>query len=366
MDTTQTLGVLAHRGGLLVKRPELTVGMVQAVSRPSGLTIDLLARRPLDRRSATERQHDIRSGRGIVPVAPRRLLPAADGGTDLRVGWLDPAGRPRWEFGYFSSDSGDHYQGTAGPSSRTIVTLPPQFDQLSLILAFPEIGFPETVITLPLPDQATVERETTSIWLAPMDVARTAESLNHRIATVPAEVAIEAGSIVATSRVLHRGEHAAVVLTRLTAVDAAQSTTIQSARVQSTGILSAETLSAKGLPTKVLPTKVLSMEVLSVATGDPAESVGAAFPPHRASLGPYDNAEQIRANGRSATIAVVRGGDAYWLTPGGGSTVSGRRTFFGTQEIRVDCPDDGILELVVAWPIAGLHDVRVRIPLDEH
>src|SRR4029453_8642152 len=52
----ETLGVLAHHGGLVVERPELTVGVVRAVSRPTGLELELLARRPLDRRSASERQ----------------------------------------------------------------------------------------------------------------------------------------------------------------------------------------------------------------------------------------------------------------------------------------------------------------------
>ncbi|TMM35952.1 MAG: hypothetical protein E6F99_17355 [Actinobacteria bacterium] len=77
--------MLAHRGGLVVRRPELTVGVVRAVSRPTGLELDLLARRPPDRRSATERQADIRAGRDAPPVVPRRLLPKFDEGTD-RIG----------------------------------------------------------------------------------------------------------------------------------------------------------------------------------------------------------------------------------------------------------------------------------------
>ena len=63
VDPDLTLGVLAHRGGPLVRRPELAVGMVQAVSRPSDLSIEVIARRPLDRRDARQRQRDIRSRR---------------------------------------------------------------------------------------------------------------------------------------------------------------------------------------------------------------------------------------------------------------------------------------------------------------
>jgi hypothetical protein len=34
-------------GGLLVEHPELSVGVVRAVCRPTGLQLELLARRPL-------------------------------------------------------------------------------------------------------------------------------------------------------------------------------------------------------------------------------------------------------------------------------------------------------------------------------
>src|SRR5690349_21489759 len=104
----ETFGVLAHHGGLVVERPELTVGVVRAVSRPTGLELELLARRPLDRRSASERQADIRAGRAAPSTAARRLLPSFDEGIDLRVGWLDHDGRAHWEFGSWSSSSGDH------------------------------------------------------------------------------------------------------------------------------------------------------------------------------------------------------------------------------------------------------------------
>ena len=48
---TQSLGAVAYPGGVLVCRPELTVGVVHAVSRPSALEVELLARRLLARRS---------------------------------------------------------------------------------------------------------------------------------------------------------------------------------------------------------------------------------------------------------------------------------------------------------------------------
>ncbi|GIE76983.1 hypothetical protein Aph02nite_29330 [Actinoplanes philippinensis] len=93
----RTLGVLAHRGGLIAERPELTVGVLRAVSRPTGLELELVARRPLDRRSAGERQADIRAGRRGPAPAPRRLLPPYDEGRH-RTGDF-PAAEPDAETG---------------------------------------------------------------------------------------------------------------------------------------------------------------------------------------------------------------------------------------------------------------------------
>jgi hypothetical protein len=329
VDTSETLGVVAHPGGLLVRRPELAVGVVRAVSGLSALEVELLARRPLDPRSPTERQQDRRVGRASEPgVASRRLLPAFDEGIDLRVGWLDHAGGAHWEFATSSSsDGGDHFLGTSGPRYRAVFRLPPTFDRISLVLAWPEIGFPETVITMPLPDRATVERATTSIWQAPLDVRPVPEGLIHhgeRDYDVPA---VETGTIVAPPRVLHRRDHAAaVVLTRVTAVDS-----------------------------------VLSMEMQSIVKVGAADTINAHAP---LTSGLLDAPEQVRERGPGASVAVIRGRDAFWVRPGDGSFSGGDLVFSGVQEFTLQHPDDGTLDLIVAWPLAGLHDVRVRIPLD--
>lgn len=296
MDTTESLGVVAHRGGLLVRRPELSIGVVQAVSRPSGLEIELIARR---------RRH-------TLPVAPRVLLPAFDEGYDLRLGWLGQDGTARWEYPTTWSGS----SGTSGQTHRASFTLPPTFDRVSLVLAWPEIGFPEAVRTVPLPDRATVERETTSIWRARLDTAVPAGELDHHDAPFEDEVAVEEGTVVATPRVLHRGEHAVVVLTRLTAVGS-----------------------------------LLAAEVLSIARGDRAEAVGAqAFRPW--------------ADQQGAAIAVVRGRDAFWFRSFGGSASGGDGVFSSVQEFTLRRPRGDVLDLVVAWQLAGLHDIRSSIPLD--
>ncbi|QFU91104.1 hypothetical protein [Amycolatopsis sp. YIM 10] len=329
MDTTETLGAVAHPGGLLVRRPELTVGIVRAVSRLSALDIELLARRPLDHRSATERQRDIRDGLSSPPeVAPRQLLPAYDEGMDLRAGRLDHTGRAHWEFAT-SSSSGS--SSTSGPTHRSVFRFPPAFDRLSLVLAWPEIGFPETVVTMPLPDRPTVERATTSIWQAPLDVHPVPEGVTHHAHSHHLPPAIEAGTNAAPLRVLHRGDHrVAVVLTRLTATNS-----------------------------------MLSMELFSIAKDDRADTISAhVFPSSRPTPGALDDPAQIRATGPGASVAVINGHEAFWLRPGDSSASGGGQNFSSHQEFTLNRPHDDLLDLIVAWPLAGLPDVRVQLPLD--
>ncbi|MBP2326582.1 hypothetical protein JOF56_006967 [Kibdelosporangium banguiense] len=316
MDADLTLGVVAHRGGLLVQRPELTVGVIQAVSRTSGLTVEVIARQPLDRRDATQRQRDIRLRRDEpVRVAPRRLLPDHDEGENLRLGWLDQAGHARWEYGSTVwSWSGDDHTGSDGPSWRCICVLPPMFDQLSLVLAWPEIGFEETTITIPLPDQATVEQGTTSIWQAPVDALPVTTPLTDHHTNDHLPVRIEAGTVIAEPRVLHRSDHAVVALTRLTAIGSA-----------------------------------LSIELFGAATGSLADTLTAeAFPPAHQWEGP--------------SLAVVRGNDALWLGAQEATSSGGDHSFVAVQEFATHRPEGDTLDLIVAWPQAGLPNVLVRIP----
>ncbi|MGW6441666.1 hypothetical protein [Lentzea sp. NPDC055074] len=331
MDTTEFLGAVAHPGGLLVRRPELTVGVVRAVSRPSGLEIELLARRPLDRRSATERQRDIREGLAPPPVAPRRLLPAWDEGEDLRVGRVGPDGRAHWEFAVSGSASGgDYFLGEDGPSSRAAFRFPATFDEMSLVLAWPEIGFPETVVTLPLPGRATVEQATTSIWQAPLDVGTVPDDLTHHADPGRHSLALEAATSVAPPRVLHRlDDRVAVVLTRLSVTDS-----------------------------------VLSMELFSVARGERADVINVrAFSPSRREPPVWDDPAQIRAAGPGPSLAVIRGHEAFWLRSGEGASSGGDQSFSCHREFTLTRPQADVLDLVVAWPLAGLQDVRVRVPL---
>lgn len=293
----ETLGALAHRGGLLVRRPELTVGVVQATARTTGLSLELIARLPLDRRDASQRQREIRTRR--VTVAPRVLLPEFDEGEDLRLGWLDDTGRARWVYPTSGSSwSGDSYEGVDGPRYRMTYDLPPVFGSVSIVLAWPEIGFPEAVVTLPLPDRETVEAATTSIWTAPLDPLPV-PALTHHDQPHQDALPIETGTVLAAPRVLHRNENAAVVLSRVTAVGAG-----------------------------------LSLETFAVSRAE-------RTPPPR--------------------VAIVAGGDAYWLNAIEGMSTGGPNGATFTQEYVADRPAGDSVDLVATWPGAGLPDTLVRI-----
>ncbi|MER7273042.1 hypothetical protein ABT369_01160 [Dactylosporangium sp. NPDC000244] len=311
MSMLETLGVLAHRGGLIVEHPELTVGVVRAISRPTGLELELLARRPLDHRDVLRRQADIRAGRTGPPPAPRRLLPAFDEGIDLRVGWLDDTGRAHWEFGSWESSS--DYDGFR---LRTRLQFPPRYSHVPVALAWPEIGFPETVVDLALPDRVTVERGTVSIWDAPLDTAIPPSPLHYRAdETMLGEPRVEAGRIVAEPRVLHRGDDAAVVLTRLTAVAG-----------------------------------VLSLEIVSIAHGERARAATAAdFPPREAHLE------------TGASIATLDGHAATRVRPYAASSSGGATAFQSRAEFAVPAPAGDTLTLLVAWPAAGLSDAVAAV-----
>jgi hypothetical protein len=91
---------------------------------------------------------------------------------------------------------------------RTTLRLPPLFDRVSVVVAWPEIGFPETVVDVPLLDRATVGRADVSIWDAPVDTGPYTDGLEHRIAAFPSDqLAAASGRIAAGPPVLHLGEH---------------------------------------------------------------------------------------------------------------------------------------------------------------
>ncbi|MBU2665617.1 hypothetical protein KOI35_19075 [Actinoplanes bogorensis] len=278
----QTLGVPAHPGGLLVDDPALTVGVVQMTSRNDGLEIDLVARRGQP-----------------APPAERRLLPAYDEGVDLRVGWLDANGRAHWEYGSIADDGSTH---------RTRVVLPAQFDRLDLVLAWPEIGFPEHSSSFAVPSRAEAERGVVSIWEAPVDMAPVPGGVRDSEGDDDLEPPpLEAGRLCAAPRVLARDRDGVVVLSRLTAVGSTLAMAVES-----------------------------FARIAADAPGD-----------------------------WGASIAVLRDRSAVRLAAYEGEAGGGADGYHARTEYVVARPSGDVLDLVVRWPAAGLAGVRVTVPLED-
>jgi hypothetical protein len=298
-----TLGALAHHGGMLVERPEVTIGLLTAISRSSDLDIELVARQPLDRRDAEQRKREIRQR---VEPAPRRLLPRFDEGMGLRVGRLT-GDRVDWLFtDGASGSSGDHHGGTFGPHTQARYTLPATYDAIDLVFAWPEIGFPETAVTLSLPDHAAVERATVDVWQAPLNVLPVPVLTKEDQAAYVDRVAVESGTSIAPPQVLNRGGNAVVTLRRLTVVES-----------------------------------VVSMEV--VGTGP--DTVTPDIEPW---------------NFPFPAIAVLNGTAATWLPPITGTTSGGAGVMHVETEFLAARPAGNVLDLLVGWPQAGLGNVRVQ------
>jgi hypothetical protein len=302
VTVSETLGVVAHRGGLLVDRPELSVGVSLIVARPTGLEVRLGAQRPL------------RTG---LPPAPRVLLPAYDEGVDLRVGWLDSDGRAHWEYGSISSYQGTYFE------IRTTVQLPPMDDRLDLVLAWPEAGFPEAVIRLPLPSRAAVDRGSVSVWEAP-PVATPAgvmalaawELPDLPVQGDPDPPRIEAGRLAADPCVLVRGPDAVVTLTRVTR----------------TG-------------------PILALEVQSIARGEAAARIDGVQEPQRTGFVEV-----------TPGLSLLNGHAAAPLHATEGSYGGGPDRFVCEEEFAVPADRD-VLDLLIGWPLAGIPTSRATIPL---
>jgi len=327
VEFAQVLGAVAHRGGVIVDHETLRVGVVQMVSRTSGLQITVVARRPADRRSTAERQAAIRAG-DVTPGASRLLLPSSDEGMELRLGWLDSDRHARWEYPHSSESSSGSADGEEGPSLRATFVLPPLFEAMTLLLAWPEIGFPETSIELALPDAVTVERASVSIWDAGLPELRMpswARQVTADLDTVP--IAEESGTVIAQPRTLRRSADAALVLTRLSAYK-----------------------------------NVLQATITGVARGTVADQLGCQyFPP----IGSSDD-DLLAFFGRAKPVfGLVQDNILMTAAPGDGTATGGPGIYETETRFAVPRPaDHQPLQLAVGWPQAGLDIVEIVLPPD--
>jgi hypothetical protein len=305
-----TLGLVVHRGAVVLRAERVVAGVRRVVARPAGLEVHIRARRRSDPRSAQERQADIRAGRDAVRAAARRLLPAYDEGMALRLGWLTGPDRAQWGYPQREAGSGDDLD--------AVFAVPAGVRRL--VLAWPEVGMPETVVPLDLPPAAEIAAAAVSIWQAPTGaLPMPADLPSGPEPAVLVPPATDLGTVVAGPRVLHRAAGAAVVLEHLT--------------VHRDG---------------------LELGVLSVAHGRVARAVT-----HAGQLRPET---WELSYGGGARVAVVDGA-ASWLPLLAAESSSGGGGYESRADLVAPLPTGDSLTLLVSWPEAQLADALVRVPL---
>ncbi|MEO6082639.1 MAG: hypothetical protein ABIQ18_05990 [Umezawaea sp.] len=299
-EPVEVLGAVAHPGGLLVRHPEVSIGVVRAAARSSGLTLDLIARTPRDPNGAP--QHS--------------LTDPGDWGRQ-RIGWVDSGGQVRRQHMINGSSGGLHGGDTV--EHRGLYVLPPLFGEVSFVFEWSEIGFPETVVPLVLPTREEVERTERSIWSAPRVGVPVEEEFERDLSDRRRDrPALEQGVVVAAPMVLHGSDDAAVALTRLTDHGSQ-----------------------------------LSLAVLSVARGAVTRGIAPAL----------HGLREIGPSTGGADIAVVQGRRAHRVWSFEGSRSSGVDAFTASTEHALARPSSGVLDLLVSWPLAGLDEVRVELTL---
>ena len=296
LDVVESVGVVAHPGGLVVDRPDVTVGVVRAVSRLRGVEVELISRVPGDR---------------VGPQGDRRP-PVYDEGIDLRFGWVDE-GRVRWAVPVLGETW--HYQ-FPNDHFRAVFALPPLFGEVSWVVAWPQVGLGETVVVVALPERAAVERDDVPVWTAGIGTPVVGEFERRDAEPVLDPVDIETGVVVASPVVLHGAGEAVVVLSRVTAIG-----------------------------------RWLALEVLSLAKGTTADVV-AARPPGSSRPPPPRT--------KVAAVAVVVGSVAVTphLVDMVSSDGSGRAEYVlprpdGPLDLLVSWPLAGLSEVRVRVELAG-------------
>jgi hypothetical protein len=198
----ELLGVVVHSGLVLVRSQDVVAALRRITAFPAGLSLDtvVLARevhaeaaRRREREATTQREAEIAERRerettaqqeskaaaqweGIAAaerarlrkraISDQRYLPQFEEGDRLRLAVLTPAGDAQWLDAYqsTSSRSEDRYRLEAS----YWVTPLPRDGLLTLVCAWPEIGLPEALTDIVLPDLAVRAVGAQALW----DVAK--------------------------------------------------------------------------------------------------------------------------------------------------------------------------------------------------
>jgi hypothetical protein len=194
----ELLGVVVHSGLVLARGKDVVAALRWITAFPAGLSLDaVVLARDVHAEAADRREHDAMvqresdaaarrkqetsakqasqlaaqsEGQGAAErerlrkqaMIERRFLPEFDGGDTLRLAVLLPAGDAQWLDAYQSTSSStqDRYRLQA---SYWVAPLP-RDGLLTLVCGWPEIGLPEALTDLVLPDLAVRAAGTRSLW----------------------------------------------------------------------------------------------------------------------------------------------------------------------------------------------------------
>jgi hypothetical protein len=195
------IGVVVHSGLVLGRSPGVVAAVRRITAVPAGLDLDVVVlahgvhaeaagrreRQASDHRAAdaASQQKDEAAARQDREVAAkwggeasaerqharrqasirRRYLPDLGEGDALRLGLLTTGGDPRWLDPYRSTRSGgaDRYRLEASYWATPL----PHDGLLEIVCGWPEIGLPETVTDVILPDLSARAAEARPLWELP-------------------------------------------------------------------------------------------------------------------------------------------------------------------------------------------------------
>lgn len=193
----ELLGVVVHSGLVLARSQDVVAALRRITAFPEGLGLDAVvvarevhaeaaARRERqatihreaeaadqrERKAATRREREAAGQREGAEAEPDRLrkrvaadqrhLPRFEEGDRLRLAVAPAAGEPNWLDAYQSTSAST--QGRYRLESSYWVTPLPADGLLTLVCAWPEIGLPEALTDITLPQLAVRAVATRSLW----------------------------------------------------------------------------------------------------------------------------------------------------------------------------------------------------------
>jgi hypothetical protein len=170
----ELLGVVVHSGVMLARSQDVVAALRRITAFPTGLALDaVVVARAVHAEAAARREREATSHREAESaerqdrlrrrvVMEQRHLPQFEEGDRLRIAVAPPAAEPQWLDAYQSSSA--RTQGRYRLEASYWVTPLPADGLLTLVCAWPEIGLPEALTDITLPELAVRAGAARSLW----------------------------------------------------------------------------------------------------------------------------------------------------------------------------------------------------------